>query len=67
MGALARILDDPAAPAELLPGDLRVAMVSLQSLTGVGGRRGYFGRNLFAILHRKVSAGQNVSREIFLE
>ncbi len=33
--ALARILDDPGAPAELLAEDLRVAMVSLQRLTGV--------------------------------
>jgi tRNA modification GTPase len=33
--ALARILDDPDAPAELLAEDLRVAMVSLQRLTGV--------------------------------
>jgi len=33
--ALARILDDPGAPAELLAEDLRMAMVSLQSLTGV--------------------------------
>jgi tRNA modification GTPase len=28
-------LDDPGAPAELLAEDLRVAMVSLQRLTGV--------------------------------
>jgi tRNA modification GTPase len=33
--ALARILDDPYAPAELLAEDLRVAMVCLQRLTGV--------------------------------
>jgi tRNA modification GTPase len=33
--ALDRILDDPGAPAELLADDLRVAMVSLQRLTGV--------------------------------
>jgi tRNA modification GTPase len=33
--ALARILDDPGAPVELLAEDLRVAMVSLQRLTGV--------------------------------
>jgi tRNA modification GTPase len=33
--ALARILDDPGAPAELLAEDLRVAMVCLQRLTGV--------------------------------
>ena len=33
--ALARILNDPGAPAELLAEDLRVAMVSLQRLTGV--------------------------------
>jgi tRNA modification GTPase len=33
--ALARILEDPGAPAELLAEDLRVAMVSLQRLTGV--------------------------------
>ena len=33
--ALARILDNPGAPAELLAEDLRVAMVSLQRLTGV--------------------------------
>jgi tRNA modification GTPase len=33
--ALGRILDDPGAPAELLAEDLRVAMVSLQRLTGV--------------------------------
>jgi len=33
--ALARILDDSGAPAELLAEDLRVAMVSLQRLTGV--------------------------------
>jgi tRNA modification GTPase len=33
--AIARILDDPGAPAELLAEDLRVAMVSLQRLTGV--------------------------------
>jgi tRNA modification GTPase len=32
--ALARILDDPGAPAELLAEELRVAMVSLQRLTG---------------------------------
>ncbi|MGH6835416.1 MAG: tRNA uridine-5-carboxymethylaminomethyl(34) synthesis GTPase MnmE [Methylocella sp.] len=32
--ALARILDEPDAPAELLAEDLRVAMVSLQRLTG---------------------------------
>ncbi|MGA9727636.1 MAG: tRNA uridine-5-carboxymethylaminomethyl(34) synthesis GTPase MnmE [Methylocella sp.] len=32
--ALARILDDPGAPAELLAEDLRVAMISLQRLTG---------------------------------
>ncbi len=32
--ALARILDDPGAPAELLAEDLRVAMVCLQRLTG---------------------------------
>jgi tRNA modification GTPase len=33
--ALARILDDPGAPAELLAEDLRVATVCLQTLTGV--------------------------------
>ncbi len=33
--ALGRILDDPGAPAELLAEDLRLAMVSLQALTGV--------------------------------
>jgi tRNA modification GTPase len=33
--ALARILDDPGVPAELLAEDLRVAMVCLQRLTGV--------------------------------
>jgi tRNA modification GTPase len=33
--ALARILDDPSAPAELLAEDLRVAMICLQRLTGV--------------------------------
>jgi tRNA modification GTPase len=33
--ARARILDDPDAPAELLAEDLRVAMFSLQRLTGV--------------------------------
>jgi tRNA modification GTPase len=33
--ALARILDDPCAPAEFLAEDLRVAMVCLQRLTGV--------------------------------
>ena len=33
--ALARILDDPDAPAELLAEDLREAMVCLQRLTGV--------------------------------
>ncbi len=33
--ALARVLDDPGAPAELLAEDLRVAMGSLQRLTGV--------------------------------
>ncbi|MGI8569991.1 MAG: tRNA uridine-5-carboxymethylaminomethyl(34) synthesis GTPase MnmE [Methylocella sp.] len=33
--ALARILDDPGAPAELLAEDLRVAMVCLQRLTGI--------------------------------
>jgi tRNA modification GTPase len=33
--ALGRILEDPGAPAELLAEDLRVAMVSLQRLTGV--------------------------------
>ena len=33
--ALTRILGDPGAPAELLAEDLRVAMVSLQRLTGV--------------------------------
>jgi tRNA modification GTPase len=33
--ALGRILDDPTAPAELLAEDLRLAMVSLQRLTGV--------------------------------
>jgi tRNA modification GTPase len=32
--ALGRILDDPGAPAELLAEDLRVAMFSLQRLTG---------------------------------
>ena len=33
--ALERVLADPGAPAELLAEDLRVAMVSLQRLTGV--------------------------------
>jgi tRNA modification GTPase len=33
--ALGRILDDPGAPAELLAEDLRVAMISLQRITGV--------------------------------
>jgi tRNA modification GTPase len=32
---LERVIGDPGAPAELLAEDLRVAMVSLQRLTGV--------------------------------
>ena len=54
--ALARILDDPGAPAELLAEDLRVAMVSLQRLTGVVDVEDILGEIFRAILHREVSA-----------
>jgi len=65
--ALERVLTNPEAPTELLAEDLRVAMFSLQRLTGVVDVEDILGEIFSDSVSASEPARQNVSRETFLE
>jgi len=60
-------LTNPEAPTELLAEDLRVAMFSLQRLTGVVDVEDILARFFRDSVSASEPARQNVSRETFLE
>jgi len=65
--ALERVLTNPEAPTELLAEDLRVAMFSLQRLTGAVDVEDILARFFRDSVSASEPAHQTVSRETFLD
>src|SRR5208283_4003297 len=65
--ALEQVLTNPEAPTELLAEDLRVAMFSLQRLTGVVDVEDILGEIFSRFCIGSEPARQTVSRETFLD